>query len=208
MNQVLPIDIFISKLFLHANVSPEKEIADLYFTCGSSFNHKETKFYKLRIGQKDWSSRGMGNLPDNLCTKPQYFVVPWAGKPRKPQTFISRFRRKLKFKGVLREFFDLADSIKEKGFDNSEEPIKGYLLRQGENQNRFLYTDGNRRIGILSSLVERSNSLKYSSKIHVDVRGEFLWESIMESEVVKDNILKYGFTRRDIEIWFNHVFSV
>ena len=208
MNQVLPIDIFISKLFLRANESPEKEIADLYFTCGSSFNYRETKFYKLRTGEKDWYSKGIGNLPENLDVRPRYFVVPWADKPRKQQTFISRIRRKLKFKGVLRDFFDLADSIKEKGFDNSEKPIKGYLLRQGEHNTRFLYTDGNRRIGILASLVERSSIGKYSSDIHVDLRGEFCWESIMESSIVKDNILKYGFTKKDIKIWFNHVFSV
>ncbi|MDA8792858.1 hypothetical protein N9N67_06400 [Bacteriovoracaceae bacterium] len=95
-------------------------------------------------------------------------------------------------------------NIKKNGFSNLESPIKGYLLHK-DNEFRFLYTDGNRRLGILGYLSKKNKKL-LEQDIYVDIRGEFFAESFLNNSEVKENLNKSGMSSDDAKKWFDNVF--
>lgn len=206
MSITLPLDIFINKYFLYPHESAEREIADIYFFKGKKFDYKKTKFYKLRVCEANWLTSGFARIPKNLDIKPLYWVMPWADKYRKPPDMLEKLRRRFFFEKILKDFFSLADSIKRFGFDNSSSPIKGYLLHKNKNDSRFIYTDGNKRLGILSSMCSNNQNDICKYKIYVDIKGEFWRDKISSYPQIQINMNKYKFSKGHVLRWFDNAF--
>lgn len=195
----------INKLFLPASKTAESEMARLYLRYGRDFSYKSTDFYRLRTGQADWREPGIANIPDSIEMVPDYWVVPWADKYRKPSSLRNKIFRRLKFPGLLSDFFSLIENIRRSGFDNSREPIKGYLFYNDSGQSRFIYTDGNRRLGILAAI--SPGFISKVDRVNIEPKGIFSQQSILKNSIIQANKKKYGFSDKDIMKWFHHVFE-
>jgi hypothetical protein len=97
----------------------------------------------------------------------------------------------------------LADSIRLQGFDNITEPISGTLLIRNKEQ-RFVYTDGNRRLGILAALY--SESIRPSPKVVVTVQDCIDETYLFGHPTVQMVRRKYRMPMEDVRRWFDHVF--
>lgn len=91
-------------------------------------------------------------------------------------------------------------------FDNSEDKIKGYLFYNSDGKRKFLYTNGNRRLGILASLCKLGKINKCEVKVHIDLRGEFNRDKLLQSEVIRKNMKELNFTEKDVYAWFDNIF--
>lgn len=200
------LDMCINKYFQRPFSSVEKQFALEFLNKGRSFDFKKTLFYRLRISAIDWTYNGIARIPDKSSFIPPYWVVPWADKKRNKAGFIEKFKRKITFKDLARDFFDLVYSIDKNGFDNSESAIKGYLFKDSNLGEVFQYTDGNRRMGALAALSEKKHFDKMSKSIYVDVRKVITRESLCtDNEIIKIS-RKYSFTEEDVKGWFDNVF--
>lgn len=209
----LPLDFFVNKLFWPAARSAECAFALQYLREGASFDFKSTLFYRLRTGEAHWGTPGVANLPPGVSPGhglPPYWVMPWDSRVREPLSWLRAWNqkrvRRRDFPTLAREFFALVDRIGSQGFDNSASPIKGHLLVRDDGAARFVYLDGNRRLGILAALCEWGDPRAKAAQVHVDVRGRFdrakLWEQTAEPRAHAP----YSFTREECLAWFDQVF--
>jgi hypothetical protein len=207
MTKFVFLDICINKYFLSVYESAEKKIADEYFKNGRlSLKVTKTQFYCLRTGKKDWLSNGFAKIPENLSHDPVYWIVPWENSYREPVTLYDRFFKIINFRKILKDFYSLSDNILKNGFDNSKNKITGYLFYNSDGTKKFLYTNGNRRLGILASLSDIGKINKSKIKIYIDLKGEFQRDKLFQNKVICKNMKKFNFTEEDVYAWFDNIF--
>ncbi len=202
----LPFDIFRNKLFLKPHESAEFSFAKK-ISEKDIFNYKETNFYKLRVGKVDWEVPGVANLPKGLKNKPPYWVMPWTDKKRKPLTFLDKILKTIEFRKKMNSFKELFKSINENGFDNSDGPIKGFLLINEFKEKQFIYTDGNRRLGILAEKCKREKIKTSSILITVKVVDTIKRDELLDKMRTLKIDETYNFGDEDAFKWFDCAFS-
>ena len=110
---------------------------------------RPTRFGRLRLGEADWQSAGCGNLPEDLDVPLTYWVPPWLSKGRHPMSLRERTQRRLGFRRLVSDFRNLVRTMDRDGWVGP--PVQGILLVNGTRE-VFLFTDGNRRIGVAAAV--------------------------------------------------------
>lgn len=148
-----PITRILSKAFLRPEELPECHIADL-INHGYDVRSRHvcmTPYYRLRIGQADWTTPSCGVLPAGLDAPLRYWVMPWMDKPRSPVGRYERWLRRWRMGGVLRRFTQLVGAMKKHGWVGP--PVPGILLVDNEqDRDVFILTDGHHRVGAAFAL--------------------------------------------------------
>jgi SAM-dependent methyltransferase len=202
--EAFPLTRMMSKYFLPAGKSAERELVDLYVKCGrNGFDITQTRYYRLRTGQLDWLTPGVAHLPVFLDRSPAYWVMPWSYKYRERGSENNKKRVKT-FPMVYERFVALIDSILERGFDPSKSIIPGYQLIHPEWGEVFIYTDGNQRMGVLSYLAAGSDD--GNLMIPVQIRQVLEREKMLDYPLTKQLMEEGHFTEKDVFRWFDNAF--
>lgn len=202
--KVIHYSSFINKLFQRPSESAEFEFAKILDNKNNSLV-KKSLFYKLRTGKVDWTDDLVVKLPCFHTWPLKYWTVPWADKKRTNTGFFDRFLKGLNFKSTCLKFEELLSRIETQGFDNSNSPIKGYLLQQGDKE-VFQYTDGNRRLGILAYLYSMGRLDINAIKIHVEIKKTFNFDTVDENNEIQDICSRNNIGKEDLELWIAHAF--
>ena len=143
----MPLDRLLSKAFLRPHELPEAEAARIVLTGHGKL--RGTRFANLRLGLSTWQSAGCGELPKGLDYPLRYWVMPWQSKIRPPMSLREWVERRLRFRKTVSDFRKLVRMMDRKGWVGPAVP--GILLVDGKRE-CFLFTDGNRRIGIAAAV--------------------------------------------------------
>ena len=145
MIREVPLGRLLSKAFLRPWEMPEAEAARM--ALAGNGNLRGTRFGRLRCGEATWESPDCGKLPIGLDSPLLYWVTPWLSKHRRPMGLKERLERRLSFPRLVSDFRKLVRMMDWKGWVGP--PVPGVLLVDGSKE-VFLFTDGNRRIGVAS----------------------------------------------------------
>ena len=149
MIREMPLGRLLSKSFLRPHELPECEAARWLLVDVKLKEIRSTRFGRLRCGEYTWESDGCGNLPTGLDAPLDYWAVPWAQKCRLPMGLKQRMERRLGFRRLMSDFRTLVRIMDCKGWVGP--PVPGILLVDGTRE-RFIHTDGHRRIGIAAAV--------------------------------------------------------
>ena len=152
----MPLEQLLSKAFLKPFELPEAEVARMVLA--GNGNLRDSRFGNLRLGLATWETPGCGELPKGLDAPLQYWAVPWQSKLRRPISLRERVERRLRFRKTVSDFRKLVRIMDWKGWVGPAVP--GILLTRqsakriehGDGEECFLFTDGNRRIGVAAAV--------------------------------------------------------
>ena len=152
----MPLERLLSKAFLRPWETPESEAARMVLA--GHGNLRDTRFGNLRLGLATWESPNCGELPQGLDVPLAYWAMPWQSKLRRPLSLRERVERRLRFRKTVSEFRKLVRIMDWKGWVGPAVP--GILLTAQGAQGKahsdgdkcFLFTDGNRRIGVAAAV--------------------------------------------------------
>ena len=155
----VPVELMVNKYFLPAAQSAEREFADRV-AAGGEADAESSRYFRLRTAADDWRAPGQASLPEGLEREPDYWVVPWACKPRRPDP-AERDARRRAFPDLERRFRDLRDSLASRGFDPALGRVRAFRLIHPEHGEVYQYIDGNQRVGVMAHLAaQRGESLR------------------------------------------------
>ena len=143
MIRELPLERILNKAFLRPWETPECEATRMVIA--GTGNLRGTRFGRLRCGESNWESPDCGNLPTGLDAPLRYWATPWSQKLRRSMGIKERVARRLGFPRLVSDFRKLVRMMDWKGWVGP--PVPGVLLVDGSKE-VFLFTDGNRRIGV------------------------------------------------------------
>lgn len=195
-----PLNRMISKSFLSAAETPEKELADVLADGGAV---AATRYARLRTGRATWLDEGMARLPSALSAPPEYWVVPWAVKPR-PRCGQETQARELAFPALMERFAGLLQSVRDRGLDPNEGRVRAFKLVHPEQGAVYQYVDGNQRVGVAAHLGERG---LFRGGVPVVLEGEIRLDRLLDYPLTRQLVDDGRFTQADVFRWFDHAFD-
>jgi SAM-dependent methyltransferase len=195
-----PLARMITKYFLRASDSPE---ADAAARLRSGESLEGTRYRRLRTGRATWLDADVARLPTGLDIEPEYWVVPWAVRPRADAVVAPLERR---FPELEARFGELVRSLAEHGFDESRGRVRVFKLVHPERGELWQYTDGNQRVGAAAHLAgdEPERFAAVPVVVDLEVRRERLLDYPLTRQLVEEG----RFTEADVYRWFDHAFDV
>jgi hypothetical protein len=214
--EYFPIRRTVSKYFLTPFKSAEREYVDALIKGKSGLSFMLfSRYSKLRTARADWMDPGYACFPEGLDRFPPYWAMPWQIKVRLPLTCLIRFKLWFRFfihdrqykSSNINQFKNMLSSILKDGFKpDDKDPIVGHCLVHPRFGEVFVYTDGNRRLGILSYLSEQNNDADF--KVPVLIMGKIHRDHVEQHPAAVEGVRKGYFSQGDVLRWFDHPFHV
>jgi hypothetical protein len=199
----VPLERMVNKYFLPAAQSAEREFADRLAAEGDGLDRGATRYHRLRTAAEGWEAPGQAALPVGLDVAPDYWVVPWAVKPRRPDP-AERAARERAFPDVERNFRELMESLGAQGFDAARGRVRAFRLIHPEHGEVYQYVDGNQRVGVLAHLAaRRGEQLTVPVIVEQDVPRDRLLDLPLARQLVDDGQM----TEADAFRWFDQAFE-
>jgi hypothetical protein len=198
-----PLDRMVSKYFLPARMSAEKEYVDAYLAEEPGLDATGTRYYRLRTAREDWLTPGQARLPADLDVEPTYWIVPWSVKPR-PAAAEEAPTRVERFGAVQERFHALIDSITGGGLDAKRGRVRAFRLVHPDHGAVYQYIDGNQRLGVVASLAEREPDRDWT--VPVRIEQEIRRERLLDYPLTRQLIEEGRLTEADAYRWFDQAF--
>jgi len=77
-----PVERMVSKHLVKTDKLPHQELLELIIKNGKNFNILKTRYYRNAVLSNCDTKLNFFNLPENLNTPLEWWVVPWACKPK------------------------------------------------------------------------------------------------------------------------------
>ena len=149
----IPLTHILSKTFLRPEEMPECLLAREELTEPRPWVFLDgTMYFGMRVGWTNWNSPGCGSVPRGLDKPLQYWVTPWADKPRERPQLPERAWRILRFPFLYVRFRRIIRAISASPSGWIGPPAYGILLIDVAGNEVCILLDGHHRVGALAAL--------------------------------------------------------